>query len=237
MRRIFGQVERKINIAIDGFSSCGKSTLAKGMAKALGYAYIDSGAMYRAVTLYALNNGLITDGEIDVAALENQLDAISVDFTNKDGLNTTLLNGQDVESDIRNMEVSTLVSQVSRIKSVREKLRKMQQDSARCGGVVMDGRDIGSAVLPFAELKIFMTADKDIRAVRRFEELAVKGETTTLEEIIANLEKRDLLDTTRKENPLVRVPDALLLDNTKMTEKKQLNQALEWAKELIYETS
>jgi len=237
MRRIFGQVERKINIAIDGYSSCGKSTLAKGMAKALGYAYIDSGAMYRAVTLYALNNGLISDGEVNVAELENRLDVISVDFTNKNGLNTTLLNGKDVEDDIRNMEVSSMVSQVSRIKKVREKLRIMQQDSARFGGVVMDGRDIASAVLPFAELKIFMTADKDVRAMRRFEELAAKGETITLEEIRENLEKRDLLDTTRKENPLVQVPDARLLDTTHLTEMEQLNKALNWAKELIFETS
>src|SRR5690554_2335502 len=237
MRRIFGQVERKINIAIDGYSSCGKSTLAKGMAKALGYAYIDSGAMYSAVTLYALNNGLISDGEVDVAELENRLDVISVDFTNKNGLNTTLLNGKDVEDDIRNMEVSSMVSQVSRIKKVREKLRIMQQDSARFGGVVMDGRDIGSAVLPFAELKIFMTADKDVRAMRRFEELAAKGETISLEEIRANLDQRDMLDTTRKENPLIQVPDAILLDTTKLTEMEQLNKALGWAKELILETS
>ena len=237
MLRIFAKVERKINIAIDGYSSCGKSTLAKGMAQALGYAYIDSGAMYRAVTLYALSKGLITDGEVDVAELENQLDDISVGFTNKKGLNTTLLNGEDVENAIRNMEVSSMVSQVSRIKKVREKLRFMQQDSARYGGIVMDGRDIGSAVLPFAELKIFMTADKDIRAMRRFEELAAKGETITLEEIRANLEQRDLLDTTRKENPLIQVPDALLLDTTKLTEMEQLNKALDWAKELIFETS
>jgi len=230
-------VERKINIAIDGYSSCGKSTLAKGIASALGYAYIDSGAMYRAVTLYAIRNGLTYNDEIDEKELESQLDNITVDFTNTNGMNTTRLNGEIVEKEIRNMEVSTLVSQVSRIKAVREKLRAMQQDAARYGGVVMDGRDIGSAVLPFAELKIFMTADKDIRAMRRFEELAAKGETITLKEIRANLEKRDLLDTTRKENPLVQVPDALLLDNTKMTEKEQLNQALEWARELIFETS
>ena len=193
--------------------------------------------MYRAVTLYAIRNGLTYNDEIDEKELESQLDNITVDFTNTNGMNTTRLNGEIVEKEIRNMEVSTLVSQVSRIKAVREKLRAMQQDAARYGGVVMDGRDIGSAVLPFAELKIFMTADKDIRAMRRFEELAAKGETITLKEIRANLEKRDLLDTTRKENPLVQVPDALLLDNTKMTEKEQLNQALEWARELIYETS
>ncbi|NEN25859.1 (d)CMP kinase [Cryomorpha ignava] len=230
-------MERKINIAIDGYSSCGKSTLAKGIAKALGYAYIDSGAMYRAVTLYAIRNGLSNNDEIDESGLETELDNITVDFTNSNGMNMTRLNGEIVENEIRNMEVSALVSQVSRIKKVREKLRLMQQDASRFGGVVMDGRDIGSAVLPFAELKIFMTANKDIRAMRRFEELAEKGETITLEEIRANLEKRDLLDTTRKENPLVQVPDALLLDNTKMTEKEQLNQALDWAKELIFETS
>lgn len=195
----------------------------------MGYAYIDSGAMYRAVTLYAIRNGLTYNDEIDENGLESQLDKITVDFTNSNGKNMTRLNGEIVEKEIRNMEVSTLVSQVSRIKAVREKLRAMQQDAARYGGVVMDGRDIGSAVLPFAELKIFMTADKDIRAMRRFEELAAKGETITLKEIRANLEKRDLLDTTRKENPLIQVPDALLLDNTKMTEKEQLNQALEWA--------
>ncbi len=207
------------------------------MAKALGYAYIDSGAMYRAVTLYAINNGLTSGDEIDEQGLIDELDNITVDFTNKNGINTTRLNGNIVEGEIRNMEVSSMVSQVSRIKLVREKLRVMQQDASRYGGVVMDGRDIGSAVLPFAELKIFMTADKDIRAMRRFEELAEKGETITLEEIRANLEKRDLLDTTRQENPLVQVEDAILLDNTKMTEKEQLNQALDWAKELIFETS
>lgn len=207
------------------------------MAKALGYAYIDSGAMYRAVTLYAINNKLTSGDEIDEEGLIAALDKITVDFTNKDGVNTTRLNGNIVEDEIRKMEVSSLVSQVSRIKLVREKLRLMQQDAARFGGVVMDGRDIGSAVLPFAELKIFMTADKDIRAQRRFEELTSKGENITLEEIRANLEKRDLLDTTRKENPLIRVEDALLLDNTEMTEREQLNQALDWAKELIFETS
>ncbi len=230
-------MERKINIAIDGYSSCGKSTLAKGLAKALGYAYVDSGAMYRAVTLYAINNGLTTENEIDEAGLKKALHDITVDFTNKNGINTTRLNGEIVEDEIRKMQVSSLVSQVSRIKTVREKLRVMQQDTSRFGGIVMDGRDIGSAVLPLAELKIFMTADKDIRAMRRFEELAAKGETTTLEEIRENLEKRDLLDTTRKENPLIQVDDARLLDNTDMTEKEQLNLALSWAKELIFETS
>lgn len=230
-------VDKKINIAIDGYSSCGKSTLAKGMARALGYAYIDSGAMYRAVTLYAMQNGFVENGELDEGGLLKNLDQISVDFENVNGLNSTRLNGKIIENEIRNMKVSSMVSPVSRLKAVRKKLRLMQQDVARFGGVVMDGRDIGSAVLPFAELKIFMTADKDIRAMRRYEELTEKGETLTLEEVRENLEKRDFLDTTRKENPLIQVPDALLLDNTKLTEPDQLNIALGWAKELIYATS
>ncbi len=230
-------VDRKINIAIDGYSSCGKSTLAKGLARALGYTYIDSGAMYRAVTLYAMQHGFVENGELDEGGLLKNLNQITVDFENVNGLNSTRLNGKIVENEIRNMKVSSMVSPVSRLKSVRKKLRLMQQDVARFGGVVMDGRDIGSAVLPLAELKIFMTADKDIRAMRRYEELTEKGETLTLEEVRENLDKRDFLDTTRKENPLIQVPDALLLDNTKLTEKEQLNIALNWAKDLIYATS
>lgn len=206
------------------------------MARALGYTYIDSGAMYRAVTLYAMQNGFVENGELDEGGLLKNLNQISIDFDNVDGLNSVCLNGKVVETAIRNMEVSSMVSPVSRLKGVRKKLRVMQQDVARFGGVVMDGRDIGSAVLPFAELKIFMTADKDIRAMRRYEELTEKGETLTLEEVRENLEKRDFLDTTRKENPLIQVPDALLLDNTKLTEKEQLNIALQWAKDLIYAT-
>lgn len=206
------------------------------MAKSLGYAYIDSGAMYRAVTLFALRNNLIENGEVNVSGLEAVLDDIKIDFINKNGSNTTILNGEDVEEDIRKMEVSSMVSQVSRIKKVRIKLRVLQQETARNGGVVMDGRDIGSAVLPFAELKIFMTADMDVRTRRRYEELRNKGEDITPEEVRINLEKRDLMDTTRKENPLVRVPDAILLDNTDLTEAEQLQKAMSWAQELILET-
>lgn len=229
-------VKRKINIAIDGYSACGKSTLAKAMAKSLGYAYIDSGAMYRAVTLFALQNNLIKNGEVNVALLENVLDDIKIDFINKNGSNTTILNGKDVEEDIRKMEVSSMVSQVSRIKKVRIKLRHLQQETARNGGVVMDGRDIGSAVLPFAELKIFMTADMEIRTLRRYEELLKKGEEISIEEVRKNLEKRDLMDTTRKENPLVQVSDAILLDNTHLSESEQLQKAMEWAQKLILQT-
>ncbi len=220
-------VEKKINIAIDGYSSCGKSTLAKGLAKALGYSYVDSGAMYRALTLWAIRQNFITEEQVDEAALISSLHDVHVDFINQNGQNTARLNGEIVEAEIRKMEVSSLVSQVSRVKEVRTMLRKMQQKAAAKGGIVMDGRDISSAVLPKAELKIFMTADKDIRAMRRFEELAEKGEETTLEEVRENLEKRDAIDTGRKENPLIQVTDAILLDNTKLTEKEQLNWALD----------
>ena len=207
------------------------------MAKELGYAYIDSGAMYRAVTLYALRHDTIENGEVNIELLKAALDKIQIGFVNKNGLNTTVLNGEDVEEDIRKMEVSSMVSQVSRIKEVRTKLRVMQQQTAQNGGVVMDGRDIGSAVLPFAELKIFMTADMDIRTRRRYEELVGKGESITLEEVRENLEKRDLMDTTRRENPLIRVDDAILLDNSHLSESEQLTIALSWAHELIYQTS
>ena len=226
-------MERKINIAIDGYSSCGKSTLAKGLARALDYSYIDSGAMYRAVTLFALRNGCVNDGELNADCLLEKLNRISITFENHGGMNTTLLNGENVEKEIRNMQVSSMVSQVSRLKKVREKLRFLQQDLARYGGVVMDGRDIGSAVLPLAELKIFMTASKDIRARRRYEELLSKGEEITLDQVHENIDKRDYLDTTRKENPLIQVADARLLDNSEMTEPEQLNLALNWAREII----
>lgn len=229
-------MDRKINIAIDGYSACGKSTLAQALASALDYIYIDSGAMYRAVTLFAIQSNCVEDAQLNSNCLRAKLDDISIQFKNSGGKNTTLLNGKIVEKEIREMAVSSMVSQVSRLKEVREKLRFMQQDAARYGGVVMDGRDIGSAVLPMAELKIFMTADKDIRALRRYEELAEKGETIPLEKVRENIEKRDFLDTTRKENPLVQVPDARLIDNTTMSQSEQLNLALHWANELLHET-
>lgn len=226
-------VDKKINIAIDGYSSCGKSTLAKGLAKELGYSYIDSGAMYRAVTLYALNNNLITSREIDEKGLLEKLSSIEVDFVNKKGVNTTRLNGKDVENEIRTLEVSSLVSQVSRIPEVRGKLRVMQQKAARKGGVVMDGRDIGTAVLPKADLKIFMTADPEVRVERRFAELSFKGEKLTRDEVRQNLALRDRLDTNRKENPLRQAEDARVLDNTDFTEKEQLALVRDWANEII----
>jgi len=226
-------VKGKINIAIDGYSSCGKSTLAKGLAKALDYAYIDSGAMYRAVTFFALNKGMIEDGVLNQEKLISALDEIEVDFVNNGGVNTTRLNGKDVEEEIRSMDVSSMVSQVSRLKEVRKKLRTMQRKAAAHRGVVMDGRDIGSAVLPEAELKIFMTADRRVRVDRRYAELVAKGREISRDQVEENLRHRDKLDTERKENPLVQTADARLLDNTKLTEPEQLQQALEWAKEII----
>lgn len=226
-------MDRKINIAIDGYSSCGKSTLAKGLAKALGYSYIDSGAMYRAVTLYAIRKGLSENGEVNEEGLVDSLSFIDVDFVNKDGINTTRLNEEEVEDEIRALAVSSLVSQVSRIPEVRTKLRVMQQKAARYGGVVMDGRDIGSAVLPFAELKIFMTADPEVRVERRFAELVAKGENLTKDEVRQNLTHRDKLDTSRKENPLIQVDDAHVLDNTNITQEEQLELVLNQAKKII----
>jgi cytidylate kinase len=226
-------VEAKINIAIDGYSSCGKSTLAKALAKVFNYAYIDSGAMYRAVTLYAINKGFINGEQLDEGELISALNDLEVDFINENGLSRTRLNGKIVEDEIRTMPISAMVSQVSRIKEVRAKLRLMQQKAAEKGGVVMDGRDIGSAVLPDAELKIFMVAEKEVRAMRRFEELAEKGQELSLEQVRENLEKRDYIDSNRSENPLTQTADAQLLDTTKLTEKEQLNTAIAWARELM----
>jgi cytidylate kinase len=226
-------VNKKINIAIDGYSSCGKSTLAKALARELNYSYIDSGAMYRAITLYAINAELAREGEVDTEGLIAALDHIEVDFINNEGINTVRLNGVEVEGEIRSMAVSSLVSPVSRIAEVRSKLREMQQDFSEQGGVVMDGRDIGSAVLPKAELKIFMTADKSIRSQRRYAEMLAKGTKISLEEVSKNLEERDYIDTTRKEDPLIKVDDARVLDNSHLTEKEQLDIALGWAREII----
>ena len=221
-----------INIAIDGHSSTGKSTLAKALAQALGFRYIDSGAMYRAVTLYALQNSLLQDG-LNEKALIGELDKISIDFQNSDGKNQTLLNGKVVEEKIRGMEVSNSVSFISRVKAVRKKLRELQREMAKKGGVVMDGRDIGSAVLPEAELKIFMTADPEIRAQRRYDELKAKEQSVSLEEVRKNITDRDKLDSSRKENPLVKVEDARELDNSNISQEDQVKIALNWAREVI----
>lgn len=214
----------RIIIAIDGYSSCGKSTLAKAIAARLGYAYVDSGAMYRAVTLYFLHHYIPLD---DAPAIEEALHNIHIDFHYNPILqrNETWLNGESVEEAIRSLEVSNLVSPVSAIKSVRTTMVHLQRKAGKNKGIVMDGRDIGTNVFPNAEIKIFMTASPEIRAQRRFDELKAKGQHHTLEEIQHNLAERDRIDTTRSENPLIQAADALVLDNSLMNEQEQL----EWA--------
>jgi len=217
-------MSKNIVVAIDGYSSCGKSTLAKALAKRLHFIYVDSGAMYRAVTLYFIRNDVKLDDE---AAIEQALKDIHLNFHSRDYQTHITLNDEEVSEEIRQMPVSELVSEVSAIKSVRKEMVKQQQRMGKSKSIVMDGRDIGTTVFPFAEVKIFMTADPKIRAERRFKELKAKGEEISLEEIFDNLAHRDFLDTTRKESPLTRAKDAIVLDNTTLTEKQQLDFALE----------
>lgn len=211
---------KKIIIAIDGFSSCGKSTMAKDLAREIGYLYIDSGAMYRAVTLYCLRNGLfLPDGSIDEANLRRQLPNIEISFTLDP--NTfrpiTLLNKENVDEEIRLMEVSSRVSLVAALGFVRERLVSLQQAMGRTKGIVMDGRDIGTVVFPNAELKIFVTASPEIRAQRRFDELRAKGQHPSYDEILYNVQERDRIDQTREVSPLRQASDAIVLDNSNMT--------------------
>ena len=217
-----------IIIAIDGYSSTGKSTLAKALAKALGYTYIDTGAMYRAVSLYVLRKGYINDKGICVQDLITDLHQIELSFVLGDDSNSVIcLNGEQVESEIRGMEVSNCVSKVSAIPEVRELLVAQQQLMGEKKGLVMDGRDIGSVVFPNAELKLFMTASEEIRVQRRFDELLAKGDHVKLEVVKANLSERDYRDTHRKIAPLIQTDDAILLDNSKLTPKEQLVWVLE----------
>src|SRR5690554_3527867 len=220
---------KNLIIAIDGWSSCGKSTLAKDLAKKLGFIYVDSGAMYRGVTLYMMRKNLVSRNHIDVnriiAALS--LKNIKIRFKNKGkGRADLYLNGENIEKEIRTIEVSNSVSSVAKIKEVREFLVKQQRILGIPGGVVMDGRDIGSVVFPLAELKIFVTADPEIRAQRRFDELKAKGENVTLEEVRANLESRDEMDANREESPLIQTEDAIVLDNSHLTREEQLKKSL-----------
>lgn len=203
-----------ITIAIDGYSSCGKSTMAKQLAKSVGYTYVDTGAMYRAVALYALRHGWIEDGQVNKEALIAALDTIDV-RQDKDG-NTTLC-GENVSTAIRTMEVSNSVSYVSAIPQVRSRLVAMQRAMGSNGGVVMDGRDIGTVVFPNAELKVFVTASAEIRAQRRYDEMTAKGEKVDFNEVLENVRKRDYLDETRAESPLRKADDAIVLDNGSMT--------------------
>ena len=222
---------KKIIITIDGWSSCGKSTLAKQLAKELGYIYIDSGAMYRAITLYFLRNHIDWTKH---RAVEKALGDIFIEFiyNSKTELETHL-NGENVEYVIRDLVVAEKVSEVAAIKEVREFAVMKQQEMGRSKGIVMDGRDIGTVVFPKAELKIFMTADNAVRVERRFNELYAKNPNVTLEEVRNNLEMRDYIDSNREISPLKQAKDALVLDNTNITEKQQLEMALGWVKERL----
>ncbi|MCC6599909.1 MAG: (d)CMP kinase [Crocinitomicaceae bacterium] len=214
----------KINIAIDGYSSCGKSTLARSVARELNYIYIDSGAMYRAVALFALHQGYIKpDGIIDEDGLVKALDLVLINFKyNTDaGQNETYLNGVNVEREIRSIQVSNYVSIISNIKEVRAKLVRLQKRIAEGKGVVMDGRDIGTVVIPDAELKFFMTAEIRIRAQRRYFELKSMGVETTVDEVLANISSRDEFDSTRANDPLKQATDAIVIDNSNLTIEEQ----------------
>ncbi len=223
--------QRKINIAIDGYSSCGKGTLAKAMALALSYVFIDSGAMYRAVTLFLMRKSVNLD---DMAQVEQALAQVTVEFdVNDAGASVVLLNGENVEDEIRTIAVASKVSEVAKIQAVRNKLVFLQQQMGAKKGVVMDGRDIGTVVFPDAELKIFMTASVEVRAQRRFSELVAKGDAVTLEEISANLQHRDAVDSSRENSPLTMTSDYRVLDNSEMDRDSQFALAMAWADEVF----
>lgn len=228
---------KKITIAIDGHSSCGKSTMAKQLAADLGYIYVDTGAMYRAVTLYALRNGLMNPEtkEIKTEELQQQIDDVKIGFVlNEQGQKQTVLNGEVVEQEIRQMLVSNCVSPVAALGFVRAHLVALQQKMGEEGGIVMDGRDIGTVVFPNAELKVFVTASAEVRAQRRLAELQGKGDTTTtFEEVLKNVEERDYIDTHREVTPLRQAEDAKLLDNSNMTIPEQNALLHQWAMEAI----
>ena len=213
--------KKKINVAIDGTSSSGKSTMAKALAKSVGYTYIDTGAMYRSVALFCLRHGLITDGKVDVERLLPMLPDINISFKIEDGKQITYLNGENVENEIRGLEVSNNVSLVAAIAEVRHAMVRLQQEMGKNKGVVMDGRDIGTVVLPDAEIKLYVTTSPEIRAKRRFDEM--------LDDIIANVKMRDHLDTTRKESPLRKADDAVEVDSGKFaTAEEQIAWAVDY---------
>jgi cytidylate kinase len=218
-------LSKNIIIAVDGYSSCGKSTFAKAIAKKLNYIYVDSGAMYRAIALYCLRKKIIINNYFELKQILKALKLIDIEFRfNKETQKyETFLNNENVEEDIRGVEVSEVVSLISKIKEVRKKILKLQRKIGETKGIVMDGRDIGTVVFPDAELKIFMTADLDIRAKRRYDELIEKGFEVSLDEIKKNIEERDHQDVNRKESPLAKAKDALVLDNSNMTVEEQMD--------------
>ena len=222
---------KKINIALDGYSSCGKSTIAKRLARSLGYTYVDTGAMYRGVTLYALREGLFSGEEPMVEEIARRLPEIELRFAIHPDGQHLLLNDEDVEREIRGMEVSEHVSPVATIPEVRSALTRQQQAMARQKGVVMDGRDVGTTILPDAELKIFVTARPEVRARRRFDELTAKGESVTFDSVLANVRERDRIDSSRAVSPLRQAEDALVLDNSDMT----VDQQQAWVEDRVRE--
>jgi cytidylate kinase len=225
----------KITIAIDGYSSTGKSTIAKQLAKALGYIYVDTGAMYRAVTLYAMRNGFVTENKSNIDRLVNSLPDINLKFVHNDALGFAemYLNEENVEREIRSMEVSKLVSKVATIEEVRKKLVLIQKAMGPEKGIVMDGRDIGTVVFPNAELKIFMTASPEKRATRRYKELLDKGENVNYEEVLKNVEHRDYIDAHRDISPLRKAEDAINFDNSDMGLEEQFTRVLGYSKRVI----
>jgi cytidylate kinase len=226
-------MKKKITIAIDGFAACGKSTLAKDLAKALGYTFIDTGAMYRAVAFYCLEHQLINEnGEFNAEQITAALPLISIAFSPDQKV---WLNQVDVTEEIRTPKVAGIVSKIAAIKTVRIKLVEQQQAMGSQGGIVMDGRDIASVVFPKAELKLFVRASDEVRTQRRLAELRAKGETMNEAEVLANLKSRDLQDSTREESPLIQVPDAIVLDTSAHTRETQLEWALDIANQLLEE--
>ena len=225
---------KPLTIAIDGHSSTGKSTLAKQLAKALGYVYVDSGAMYRAVALNALRNGWVSkEAGAQASKINAHLEGLVIEFElDQNGVNTTLLNGEVVEEAIRTMEVSNVVSHVAKLVPVRRHLVALQQAMGENGGVVMDGRDIGTVVFPNAELKIFMTASDEVRANRRKAELDAKGQVHSLQDVLENLKSRDKADMERADSPLIAAEDAVTLDNSSITREEQFQRVLGWVKDL-----
>jgi len=226
---------KKITIAIDGYSSTGKSTIAKQLSKALGYVYVDTGAMYRAVTLYAIRNSFVSEGNMNLDAITNTLSKIQLKFVpnQSTGKSDMFLNGENVEEEIRKMEVSRQVSKIATIKEVREKLVAMQQQMGTEKAIVMDGRDIGTVVFPDAELKIFMTASPQARANRRYKELLDRGNKVTYVEVLNNVRERDHIDSTREESPLRKADGAIEIDNSDMGLEEQLERIHNYALRII----
>lgn len=225
----------KITIAIDGYSSTGKSTLAKQMAKHLGYIYVDTGAMYRAITFFAMQNGYINADFFDKETLINSLSSIKLhfEFNSELGFAEMYLNDVNVEKEIRTIEVSNFVSKVAEVSVVRSKLVEQQKQMGKDKAIVMDGRDIGTVVFPEAELKIFMTASSETRAQRRFDELEAKGDNVTYEEVLKNVQERDYIDTHREDSPLVIADDAIEIDNSYLTREEQFSIVLELVNEIL----